>query len=119
MDFTAWAIVIVGWVISICGVGTIVSKAINRRIENISEQQKTQKARQEAVEHGVQALLRSNMIAIYNKYTEKGSVPIYERENIAHLYEEYKTLGGNGVIESLMEKLSDLPTPKKSDEGKK
>lgn len=68
--------------------------------------------RQKATEMGVQALLRAQIIHIYNKYTDMGYLPIYERENIAHLYEQYKNLGGNGVIEELMEKLSDLPTPR-------
>lgn len=114
MSVTEWIIVIIGWVISACGFGTIVSKAINKRIDTVSEQQTVQKARQNAVELGVQALLRANIISIYNKYMDRGEIPIYERENIDHLYKEYKALGGNGVIESLMEKLTDLPTPRKS-----
>lgn len=68
------------------------------------------KKRLSATEKGVQALLRSSIITLYNKYIDKGYMPIYERENLDHLYTEYKALGGNGVIENLKEKLDKLPT---------
>ena len=107
---------------SILGVSGIVSAFVNRRLINIEKRQEErskavehrqeeQEKRNKAVENGVQALIRANIISLYNKYTDKGYIPIYERENLEHLYTEYKTLGGNGVIESLLEKLADLPTP--------
>lgn len=96
---------------SILGVSGIVSAIVNRKILQIEQRQHEQEERYKAVENGVQALLRANIISIYNKYMERGNIPIYERENIEHLYKEYKTLGGNGVVESLIEKLEDLPTP--------
>lgn len=34
-----------------------------------------------ALKSGIQALLRSQMIADYNKYNEKGYAPVYAREN--------------------------------------
>lgn len=63
-----------------------------------------------ATQNGVQALLRNEIISNYNKHMEKGYMPIYERENIDRMYHEYKNLGGNGVVEELMEKLNHLPT---------
>ena len=35
----------------------------------------------EAVKIGIQALLRSQMIADYNKWTDRGYAPIYARDN--------------------------------------
>lgn len=67
--------------------------------------------KQSAIENGMQALLRAQIIHIYNKYIEIGSVPIHERENIEALYTQYTSLGGNGVIKELVEKLERLPTP--------
>ena len=72
---------------------------------------KKMQSRQAATELGVQALLRAEIIHIYNKYMDKGLMPIYERENIAELFKQYTNLGGNGVIKELIEKLYDLPTP--------
>ena len=100
---------------SVLGVSSIISAFINRKLIAVYKRQEEQELRQKAVENGMQALLRANIISIYNKYMERGYVPIYERENIDHLYKEYKTLGGNGVVESLIEKLDDLPTPRHSD----
>jgi len=65
-----------------------------------------------ATQSGVQALLRAQIIQVYNKYIERGYLPIYERENIDELCNQYKALGGNGVITGLMEKLYELPTEK-------
>lgn len=109
--------VIIGWIISISGVGAVMGALVNKRIDSNSNRQEEMQIRQHATEKGVQALLRAQIISIYNKYMDMGSIPIYERENIEHLYTEYKALGGNGVIESLMDKLTDLPTPRKKDEN--
>ena len=68
-----------------------------------------------ATQNGVQALLRNAIIASFNKHMEKGYMPIYERENIQKMFEEYRKLGGNGTVLTLMEKLEGLPTREKGD----
>jgi len=65
-----------------------------------------------AIQNGVQALLRAQIIQVYNKYMDRGYLPIYERENIDELCSQYKALNGNGVITGLIEKLNELPTEK-------
>jgi hypothetical protein len=65
-----------------------------------------------ATQKGVQALLRAQIIQVYNVYIVRGYLPIYERENIEELYDQYKELSGNGVIAGLIEKLYELPTEK-------
>lgn len=102
-------VLVIGWLISAFGVGSIVSSHINKRIEKVQQKQKEQEIKQSAVEKGVQALLRSEIIRMYNKYSELGRFPIYERENLEHLYAEYKALGGNGVVEGLVGDLNELP----------
>ena len=62
-----------------------------------------------AVKKGVQALLRSQMIADYNKWSEKGYAPIYARENFENCWKRYHALGENGVMDDLHEKFLDLP----------
>lgn len=71
---------------------------------------KRQKARQKAVEQGVQALLRNELIRCYREYKEKESLSILDRENILHMFVEYKNLGGNGTVEKLINELLELPT---------
>lgn len=108
MDLTT----VISWLISACGIGGITSFLVTRKIAAIRKRQEEQDTENSALKKGVRALLRANIIAIYNKYIDIGEIPIYERENLEHLYTEYKALGGNGVIEDLIEKLHDLPTPR-------
>lgn len=69
----------------------------------------------ESVQLGVQALLRSQMISEYNKWQEKGYAPIYARENFINMYNQYHNLGVNGVMDDLLEKFKQLPTPNHHD----
>ncbi len=55
--------------------------------------------RQKAIENGVQALLRNELIRRYREYEQKGEISILDKENITHMFEEYKNLGGNGPVE--------------------
>ncbi len=64
----------------------------------------------EAVKLGIQALLRSQMISDFNKWSEKGYAPIYARENFENVWKQYHNLGVNGVMDDLHEKFLDLPT---------
>lgn len=59
---------------------------------------------------GVQALLRDRIIAIHDKYMEKGYCPVYIKENVTRLYEPYHSLGGNDVATTMVEDLLALPT---------
>lgn len=74
-----------------------------KRVRSVGSQTK-------AVELGVQALLRAQMIADYNHYAAKGFAPIYARENFENCYMQYKALGGNGVMKDLHEKFMALHT---------
>lgn len=67
----------------------------------------------EAIGNGVQALLRDRIIQAYNHYQEKGCCPIYARDNVEKMYQEYHALGGNGTITELVERINELPTEPK------
>lgn len=64
----------------------------------------------EAVKIGIQALLRSQMIADYNKWTDRGYAPIYARDNFENCWKQYHALGVNGVMDDLHEKFLELST---------
>jgi len=71
-----------------------------------------------AVKLGVQALLRDRIIQAYNYYMDKKYCPIYGRENVAKMYEQYHNLGGNGAVTHIVEELDALPTnPPEEDHG--
>ncbi|MCM1220991.1 MAG: hypothetical protein NC548_41545 [Lachnospiraceae bacterium] len=86
----------------ILGIGT---KKILARLKN-------QENRQQALELGVQALLRDRMLHNYNKYNEQGYAPIYAKENFENMYQQYHELGGNGVMTQLHIEFMELPTEK-------
>lgn len=67
-------------------------------------------ARIKALQLGVQALLRAQMITYYNTYLEKGFAPIYARESFDNCWKQYEKLGQNGVMEDIRKKFLALPT---------
>jgi len=78
--------------------------------KKLSARQKEGAARQEAIETGIQALLRDRIIQVYNHYANKGFCPIYARDDAEALFKQYTALGGNGTIKELLDKLSEMPT---------
>ena len=70
-----------------------------------------------SVKYGVQALLRAQMIHDYNKWTELGYAPIYARQNFENCWEQYHSLGANGVMDDIHRKFLALPTEPQDKEG--
>lgn len=71
--------------------------------------------KQEAIEEGIVAILRDRIIQVYNHYNEKGYCPIYAKDNVEEMYQQYHLLGGNGTVTGLVEKLRELPTEKEEE----
>lgn len=63
-----------------------------------------------ALKRGVQAMLRAQMIAEYNRWSEKGAAPIYAKDNFENLWRQYEKLGKNGVMQDIRAKFLALPT---------
>lgn len=59
---------------------------------------------------GVQALLRAQMIADYNKWSDRGYAPIYARQNFENCWQQYHSLGANGVMDNIHKLFFQLPT---------
>lgn len=89
---------------------TIINIIAGAVISYIFALYRAKKRENDALRAGVQALLRDRIIQAYNHYVcEKGWVPIYVKESIDACYKSYEALGDNGVIDSLMEQLNELP----------
>ena len=89
---------------------TIINIIAGAVISYIFALYRAKKRENDALRAGVQALLRDRIIQAYNHYVcEKGWVPIYAKESIDACYKSYEALGDNGVIDSLMEQLNELP----------
>lgn len=64
-----------------------------------------------ATRKGIRALLRADLIRLYNKYhDELGYCPIYVKQSLEDEYQQYHTLKGNGVGTNLYNALMALPT---------
>ena len=64
-----------------------------------------------ATRKGIRALLRADLIRLYNKYhDELGYCPIYVKQSLEDEYQQYHALKGNGVGTNLYNALMDLPT---------
>lgn len=59
--------------------------------------------------NGVKVLLKGEIVRRYQEYKKLGCISIFDREIINDLYQEYKNLGGNGMIEDMIEDISDIP----------
>lgn len=66
--------------------------------------------RQKAIENGVQALLRNELIRRYREYEIKGEMTILDKENMELMFKEYQNLGGNGTIKKMYDEMLELPT---------
>lgn len=99
-------------ILSLLGITSIVTAVINW-LERKAVRRET---RSDALALGVQALLRAQMIADYNKYTEKGFAPIYARESFENCWLQYENLGANGVMTDIHKKFMALPTKAREDQ---
>ena len=76
----------------------------------ISTKLKKDKKKDKAIEEGVQALLRNELVRRYREYELKGELSILDKENIEAMFVQYQNLGGNGTVKHLMDELLALPT---------
>ena len=71
-----------------------------------------------ATRKGIRALLRADLIRLYNKYHDDlGYCPVYVKQSLEDEYQQYHALRGNGVGTNLYNALMALPTePRKKNE---
>ena len=92
---------ILGWFIPFI-LGSIITFLINRV--------KKDKKKDKAIETGVQALLRNEIIRRYREFESKGEISILDKENLEEMFVQYKNLGGNGTVKKMMDELLSLKT---------
>lgn len=91
-------------------VAYLVPTVLGAIIGFFSTKLKRNKKKDKAIEEGVQALLRNELIRGYREYEIKGELSILDRENIEEMFVQYQNLGGNGTVKQLMDELLKLPT---------
>ena len=68
------------------------------------------KKKDKAIEEGVQALLRNELVRRYREYETKQEMSILDKENVEAMFKQYENLGGNGTVKKMYEDLLELPT---------
>lgn len=76
----------------------------------ISTKVKANSKKDKAIEEGVQALLRNELIRRYREYEDKGEMSILDKENMEAMFKQYENLGGNGTVKKMYKELLELPT---------
>lgn len=65
------------------------------------------------IKEGILCSLRNKFLEIYIEVCDKGYKTQKEFENIEHIYDSYKKLGGNSFVESCYKEIKKLPTKEK------
>lgn len=63
----------------------------------------------ELLKLSIQALLRAQIVDIYNRCKKQGFCELYEKDNLSNLYKYYHSLGLNGVMDSIYKEIMSLP----------
>ena len=91
---------------------TIVSFSITGFLGFMIARLKDYKKRDKNQEEALKCLLRSNITSKYYVYTELKAIPLYEKENIDYMFEQYDKMGGNSYVEGLVKEINGLPINK-------
>ena len=91
---------------------TIVSFSITGVLGFMIARLKDYKKRDKNQEEALKCLLRSNITSKYYVYTELKEIPLYEKENIDYMFEQYDKMGGNSCVEGLVKEINALPIKK-------
>ena len=65
------------------------------------------------LKNGLKALLRNEIVRIYETYSKLGYCPSYMKENANEIYLNYHKLKGNGMATSMIYEIYKLPTERK------
>ena len=78
------------------------------KVKCLKNKQTAAEKQQAALESGVQALLRGELIRSYEKYHEQGYITVHGLEAANKAYDAYHELGGNGTITGLVKGMREM-----------
>lgn len=81
---------------AVCTFVSVTYKKIRKRFEE-------QDIKRKAIENGVQALLRNELIKNFREHKLEGCITLLDKENMDHMFTEYFNLGGNGMMQDIYE----------------
>lgn len=94
------------WVeVLLTGVSSFVAFAYKKIKEKFIEQDR----KRVAMEKGLQALLRNELIQRFREYKLAGEMTLLDKENMEHMFTEYFNLGGNGMMKEVHAEFKEIP----------
>lgn len=91
---------------------TVVGFIVTGVLGYLTAKIKTYKSKDINQEEGLKCLLRSNITSKYYVYSELKEIPYYEKENIDRMFEQYKKMGGNSYVDTIVREINSLPLKK-------
>lgn len=89
-------------------VGFVVTGVLGYFVGKVKEYKKKDTRQEEALK----CLLRSNITSKYYVYSELKEIPYYEKENIDKMFEQYKNMGCNSYVDTIVKEINELPIKK-------
>ena len=86
-------------------VGFVVTGLLGYFVAKIKEHKRKDNRQEEALK----CILRSNITSKYYVYSELKEIPYYEKENIDKMFEQYKNMGGNSYVDTIVKEINQLP----------
>lgn len=100
------------------GAATLANVIFTAVFSAIKDHKRKKSADEQALEDGVQCLLRAEIIHAHDKYTARGFCPIYAKESLTRAYTAYHNLGGNDIATDLYNECVSLPNqPREENEN--
>ena len=93
----------------ICAIFSFLFKKIMKRQEDEKKRQEEEEKKRKALENGVQALLRNELIKNFREYMIVGEITLLDKENMDHMFVEYFNLGGNGMMQEVYDEFQKIP----------
>ena len=93
----------------ICAIFSFLFKKIMKRQEEEKKKREEEEKKRKALENGVQALLRNELIKNFREYKIKDEITLLDKENMDHMFIEYFNLGGNGMMQEVHEEFTKIP----------
>ena len=87
-------------------INTIISYIIPLILGYLICLMKSYRERDKMQQEALKCLLRSNITSKYYVYNELKEIPLYEKENINYMYEQYVKMKGNSNVGGIVEEIN-------------
>ena len=99
--------------LSLFGVPSLFVAVVGYMVKQIKDNDK----KTEAVQLGVQSILMDRLDYLHDAYVKQGWVDVHKKRLFENMYNQYKTLGLDGVMQQSWEDVQKLPTQPPTQEG--